>query len=408
MPIHADRALGALRLLLRSTHLAGADDLPVMVSGAGAQLGAVDAQLYLVDYDQVLLVPLSAAGDPPGAVAREPVAIEGTLAGRAFTALVQHTSGTGAGWTLWTPVLDGTERLGVLQLEFPADVQVDEELRAACLDVAGLVAELVVTKSMYGDGIERARRRTPMTIPAELQWRLLPPLTFISPRVAVAGALAPTAEVAGDSFDYALNGARMHVTVIDAMGHGLEATLLSGVAIAALRNARRGGLELAGTVAVIDAAIAAQFGPDKFVTGIVGELDVDTGWWRWATCGHPPALLVRGGHVVKVLDAVTSPPLGLGLLDEHPKIAQERLQPGDRLLLYTDGVIEARDPDGEFFGTDRLVEFITRQSAAGLPAAETLRRLNHAILAHQNGTLQDDATTVMVEWLTDQPERSVL
>jgi hypothetical protein len=50
------------------------------------------------------------------------------------------------------------------------------------------------------------------------------------------------------------------------------------------------------------------------------------------------------------------------------------------------------------------VEFITRQSAAGLPAAETLRRLNHAILAHQDGALQDDATTVMVEWLTNQPD----
>jgi serine phosphatase RsbU (regulator of sigma subunit) len=396
-----------LRLLLRSTHLASADDLPVMVSGAGAQLGAVGAVLYVVDYDQVLLVPLAAAGDAPGGVAGEPVAIEGTLAGRAFTALGQHTSAAGSGPTLWTPVLDGTERLGVLQFDFPGDVPLDEELRATCLDVARLVAMLMVTKSMYGDAVERARRRAPMTIPAELQWRLLPPLTFISPRVAVAGALAPTAEVAGDSFDYALNGATMHVAVIDAMGHGLEATLLSGVAIAALRNARRGSLDLAETVAVIDATIGSQFGPDEFVTGIVGELDVCTGWWRWATCGHPPTLLVRGGHVVKVLDSIITPPLGLGLLDGDPSIAQERLEPGDRLLLYTDGVIEARDSDGEFFGTERLVEFITRQSAAGLPAAETLRRLNRAILAHQDGTLQDDATTVMVEWLTDQPQRSI-
>lgn len=85
---------------------------------------------------------------------------------------------------------------------------------------------------------------------------------------------------------------------------------------------------------------------------------------------------------------------------------RERLQPGDRSLLYTDGVIQARDPDGECFGTERLVEFTTRECAAGLPAAETLRRLNHTILAPQHGTLQDDATTVMVEWLTDQPERS--
>jgi len=90
---------------------------------------AVGAVLYLVDYDQVLVVPLTAAGDPPGAVAGEPVAIEGTLAGRAFTALVQQISSAGPGWTLWTPVLDGTERLGVLQLSSPWAFRVDEELR---------------------------------------------------------------------------------------------------------------------------------------------------------------------------------------------------------------------------------------------------------------------------------------
>nr|MDT0665405.1 PP2C family protein-serine/threonine phosphatase [Micromonospora sp. DSM 115978] len=83
---------------------------------------------------------------------------------------------------------------------------------------------------------------------------------------------------------------------------------------------------------------------------------------------------------------------------EPREIVEERLEPGDRLLLYTDGVIEARDSDGAFFGTDRLVEFVTRESAAGKPAAETLRRLTHAILAHQEGHLQDDATTLLVQW----------
>jgi serine phosphatase RsbU (regulator of sigma subunit) len=142
-----------------------------------------------------------------------------------------------------------------------------------------------------------------MTLPAELQWRLLPPLTFVSPRVAVSGILAPTHEVAGDSFDYALNGNVLHVALVDAMGHGLESTLLAAVAVGAMRNARRAGLTLPDTVQAMDAVLSAQFGPDRFVSGIIGELDTDTGWWRWATCGHPPALLVRGGRVVKELDA---------------------------------------------------------------------------------------------------------
>ena len=158
-------------------------------------------------------------------------------------------------------------------------------------------------------------------------------------------------------------------------------------------------------VVLLLTGLASQFGPDKFVTGIVGELDVATGWWRWTTCGHPPTLLVRAGRVVKALDSVIGVPLGLGLLAEHPEIAQERLQPGDRLLLYTDGVIEARDADGAFFGTDRLVEFVARQASAGRPAAESLRRLNLAILGYQDGVLQDDATTVIVEWRTDEADR---
>src|SRR3954454_6106464 len=199
-----------------------------------------------------------------------------------------------------------------------------------------------------------------MSLQAELQWRILPPLTFVTSRVAISGLLAPTTEVAGDSFDYAVNGDVAHVAVVDGMGHGLEAALLSAVAISALRNARRSDLPLTQSVQAMNDALESQFGPDKFVTGVVGELDTRTGRWSWITCGHPPALLLRHGRVVKKLDRAISPPLGLQIGDHV--VSSERLEPGDRLVLYTDGVTEARDDKGEFFGIGRLVDFVAREA----------------------------------------------
>lgn len=174
-PTAADRTLAALRVLLRSSHLAGPDDLPALVSAASAELGAGPAVLYLVDHDQVTLVPLAVArpsgaapaaeGVEPDAAlpddAAEPLVINGTLAGRAYSDSTQLVSTTGSGLTVWTPVVDGTERQGVLRLDFPqAAGELASELLAGCEDVAALLAEMVATRSVYGDAFERARRRS--------------------------------------------------------------------------------------------------------------------------------------------------------------------------------------------------------------------------------------------------------
>jgi serine phosphatase RsbU (regulator of sigma subunit) len=392
--------LAALHGLLEASHHAAPDDLPALVDAAAIELGAQHGLIYLVDYDQAMLIPF--VGDTGGGNAAEPVSIESTIAGRTFADVSQHVATSEDSRAVWTPLLDGTERLGVTQILFPASTEIDEALLSACHDVTALLAELVMTRAEYGDAVQRLRRQRGLTVPAELQWRLLPPLTFLSPRVGIAGALQPAEEVAGDSFDYAVNGDTAHVAIFDAMGHGLEAALLAAVAVPTLRNARRSHLDLASTVEAIDATIAGAFGSDKFVTGVVGELDTATGWWRWINCGHPPTLIVRDGHVVKTLDNPIGPPLGFASLSGESELGQERLQQGDRLLLYTDGVIEARDAAGNFFGTGRLVEFVSREAADGRPIAETLRRLNRAILAHQEERLQDDATTVVVEWMTPQ------
>lgn len=374
---------------VRASHLAVPDDVPALIVEHAKGVGADDAALYLVDYEQRVLVPVPNRDGE----ARDEVIIDATLAGRCYRTLdIQQTTGEGDRGRMWAPVLDGVERLGVLELEFLADRPPKLDDVAA---FAGLVAEVVMAKQAYGDFFERVRRRRPMSIAAELAWRLLPPLTFGTDRLVISGVLAPVYELGGDSFDYAVSAGTAHVSIFDAMGHGLEAGLLASVAMATCRNSRRAGNDLAGVAAAIDAAISAQFGPDRFVTGVLTELDLTSGRLRWCVSGHPPPLLLRRGRIVKTLSAEVGLPLGLG---GEVRVAEEMLEPADQVLFFTDGVVEARSVDGEFFGVDRLADMVSRASASATPAPETMRRLLHAILDHQDGELQDDATIVVVEW----------
>ncbi len=114
--------------------------------------------------------------------------------------------------------------------------------------------------------------------------------------------------------------------------------------------------------------------------------------------GHPEPLIVRGASLVRA--AACPPSRPLGLQTSRPTCCETRLEPGDRLLLYTDGITEARSPDGEFFGEQRLVDFVSAAAAAGDPAPETVRRLMRHVLEHQAGQLQDDASIVVLEWRT--------
>jgi hypothetical protein len=106
--------------------------------------------------------------------------------------------------------------------------------------------------------------------------------------------LEPAYDVAGDSFDYAINDNIVHLTVIDAMGHGLNAAILATLAISVYRHARRAGVGLAELHGLIDAAVDQQFGPDQFVTAQMVRLDIATGRLQWVNAGHPAPLLIRG------------------------------------------------------------------------------------------------------------------
>jgi sigma-B regulation protein RsbU (phosphoserine phosphatase) len=174
------------------------------------------------------------------------------------------------------------------------------------------------------------------------------------------------------------------------------------VAVAAYRAGRRQRLSLEDTAEGIDRAITAQFGLEHFVTAVLAELHLGSGRLRWCVAGHPRPLLLRAGKIVKTLEGNVGLPLGLG---GPAAPAEEGLEPGDQVLLFTDGVVEARSADGEFFGLQRLEDLTRRASASDNTPPEMMRQLVHAILNHQAGDLQDDATIVLVEWRGAGPER---
>src|SRR5215207_11188884 len=239
-----------------------------------------------------------------------------------------------------------------------------------------------------------------VSLAASMQWDLLPPLTLRTEQVVVAGMLEPAYEVAGDGFDHSINGDRVDVAVFDGMGHGIGSTLLTTLAMGAYRHQRRERRDLATTHATIDDAIAREFGPDAFVTGVLVRLDTATGALELTNAGHPSPLLLRDRRVVGELATEATVPFGVGdrEVGEKDDLMRTALQPGDTVVLYTDGVVEARGPDGSEFGVDRLVDLLEREASSERPPEEVLRRLVRAVLEHQGGPLRDDATLVLLRW----------
>ncbi|GID28524.1 PP2C family protein-serine/threonine phosphatase [Paractinoplanes brasiliensis] len=377
-------AMEAVRRLLDLRHRGRAEDLPALLHDAAPLLGAATATVLLVDYAQVQLCPLP-GGDPAAA---SPVLVDGTPAGEAFTTARVTTSDE----CVWLPLLHGAERLGVLELR----------TRAADFDelevIAALVAELIASRRGYGDAVEHTRRREPMQLAAEIVWNQLPPLTFAVDGTMVTAVLEPCYDVGGDAFDYAANGDVLHVGLFDTVGHGIAASALTTLTLNTYRNARRSGLGLTDTYLSIDKWIRAQY-PGSFVTAILAELDTVTGQYRRISAGHPAELLLRDGEAHNGWPTPTALPLGLAtMLNRPPRVTTEQLTPGDTLVLYTDGITEARDRAGALFGLDRLTAFLSGQLAQGLPAPEVMRRLIHTIVSYEQGELRDDATAAMIRW----------
>ncbi|MDP8932355.1 MAG: serine/threonine-protein phosphatase, partial [Actinomycetota bacterium] len=146
----------------------------------------------------------------------------------------------------------------------------------------------------------------------------------------------------------------------------------------------------------MDRAIAAQFDEEHFVTVQLAHLDVRAGRLQWVNAGHPHPLLLRGHRIVRVLDSPTTLPVGFGGAD--PQVSEEALEPGDRVLFFTDGITEQHLSGGELFGEGRLIEILEQVAQDGGSVQETVRRLSHALKSARVDVTNDDATLFLLEW----------
>jgi serine phosphatase RsbU (regulator of sigma subunit) len=382
------------RLLLAQQH-AEPDALAETLTAAVASIGGYDVVVYLIDYEHATLLPhpdVLPHGDHP-----EAASLEGTMAGRAFTTATCQSTQRDDGWHVWIPMLERANKLGVVAITMP---EWNDELEQFCRDLGFAAAQLVVASGQYTDLPHVLRRRKRMDLAAEMQWSLLPPLSFEIKGTTLSGLVEPAYEVGGDAFDYAYNDGMLDIALFDTIGHGVRSATLAALVVGAYRQSRRLGKGLPDMAGAIDEAVRSFPSRPVFATVVLARLDVASGLLRWITCGHPQPIVTRDGSCLPDDPAVV-PGVPAGLGDQGRLIGSQNetaLQPGDGLLLFSDGVVEARNTTGEPFGNERLRDLLAREHRSQLPVQEAVRRLVRSSMDHSGNSLHDDATMLYLRW----------
>ena len=239
---------------------------------------------------------------------------------------------------------------------------------------AGLALELV---SGYTDALHAVRRRKDTQPAAEIQQNLLPPRLARVDRADVAGGVLPGYDVGGDFFDYAANADGLWLVVADATGKGNSAAALSSLAIGALRAARRAGGGLKDAAQLCDEAVLS-LDMGLYLTAVLGSWNPDAYRLRWINCGHPTPLVLRADGRVEELDGERTYPLGIRFSERVFPVLSAVVGPGDRLLLYSDGVSERRTADGGRIGERGLRTILAELGPRS--AATTVRGLQDAVI----------------------------
>lgn len=371
-------------------------------------LGATDVAVFMVDLSGRGLVRLArdaeAVTPPPASSGRgpvEPPALVPDDDGAVKAALVLNNvqlvrpgdprlAGLPAGWLVLAPLTERGDALGLLA------VTVAEEPGAALLQqveqAARTLAYVVIADRRHTDRFEWTQRSEAFTLPAEIQRRLLPAsLTCESPTFTLSAWLEPAAEVGGDTFDYSVERHVLHLSMTDAMGHGVGSALTATLCVGSLRNTRRGGATLLQQVSTANAAMVRQAettAEEGFVTGLFGRVHLDTGVLTMVNAGHVAPYLARGDAVRRVELPIDLP---LGMFAESGyRTTDVALEPGDRVVLVTDGMLERKAS-----ALDLVQAIVTTRA---MHPREASRHLADGVLGVTGPDLDDDATLLVLDW----------
>ncbi|MEV0901870.1 PP2C family protein-serine/threonine phosphatase [Actinoplanes sp. NPDC049802] len=294
---------------------------------------------------------------------------------------------------LYLPLSCWGERLGVLRVDLPDHLDDDlrERLDADADDLATALRAVATTTDRY----RRAQRRARLTMAAELQWDLLPGRSLGDDRFLIAGQLEPAYDVRGDHFDWAVEGDKLTVTVLNGCGDGMEAALLTSLAVNAMRNARRCGADIIEQAELASDAVHSRYGGALHAATLLLEIDLVGGGVAAVDAGSPHCLIARNGETEKV-PLEEQLPLGM-FAEAHYEIQRFRLEPGDRMLVISDGVHAAAPGGLPHYGESALFSTIRRTRLQ--PATEAVGTVMRGLRDYHAGAEpEDDAVTVCLDW----------
>jgi sigma-B regulation protein RsbU (phosphoserine phosphatase) len=255
-------------------------------------------------------------------------------------------------------------------------------------------AALSIAKALlHRQVLEKQRLDDQLKVAHEVQSGLLPGAPPDLPGYDIAAINLPTHAIGGDYYDYVpLDGDRLGLVVADVSGKGVPAALIMATFRAALRTEMRRRARLPAVAAQLNGAVLEFRDAARFVTAVCGVLEAGSGRVTYVNCGHNPPLLLRAGGGREMLRRGGA---ALGLFaGERFRTGTVGLEPGDSLVLYTDGVVEPSDARDREFGEERLEAAI--RATSGRPASETLRSVIDATRAFSGRDRYDDDFTLVV------------